>query len=124
LHLFIAKLNGFPNLPRHCIFIPILPHSTHLDPHTILPEDLPLLLAYQSHRAPHIRSDQVAQIKRIYDRRNRARCGPAALVRLRRKRDEHEDGEDGHFAREDQRREARVDVVVREILRGLENVVA
>lgn len=93
------------------------PHPLH--PLTPLPQNLPLLLPHQPHRAPHKRGQQIRNIKRLYDRRQHA-CRRATLIAIRGygKGEEHEDHEEGHFAGEDERGEARVDVVVGHVFGG------
>lgn len=92
---------------------------------TILPQNLALLIPHQPHRPPHKCRQQIRNIKRIDNRRERPRSRPTLiLVRRRRESEDEEDSEDGHFAGEDQRCETGIDVVVGHVLGGFEHILA
>jgi hypothetical protein len=95
------------------------------DPHAILAQDLALLVPNQPHRAADKHGQQIGDIERVDDGTHGARSRAACLlVRLRGEGDGDEDGEEGHFACEEQRGEAAVDVVVGQVFGWFQDVLA
>jgi hypothetical protein len=93
--------------------------------HAILAQDLALLVHDQPHRAADKHGQQIGDIERVDDGAHGARSRAACLlVWLRGEGDGDEEGEEGHFACEQQRGEAAVDVVVGQVFGGFEDVLA
>jgi hypothetical protein len=102
--------------------LPIRFACTHINPHTILPQNLSLLLPHQPHWPSHKRGQQIRNIERIDDGRQRACRGPVPLIRCGCESHTDEDREEGHFACENEFGERGVDVVVGHVFGGCEDV--
>jgi hypothetical protein len=82
------------------------------------------LVPHEPHRAPNKCGQQIANIKRIDNRRQRTRRGTVFLVWCGRESNKDEDGKYRHFACEYEFGERGVDVVVSHVFGGFEDVLA